>query len=109
GLAGQRNERVGRDVERQGKALTRCVDEPTLEILAFRESKGMDEDVESAVSGLPAVEDAPDIVVGLDVARLDEGRPDALGERANAFHDEALDRREPDRRALIVERLRDSP
>ena len=48
----------------------------------------------------PALEDGPDLLVGLHVARLDEGRPDRLGERPNASLDQALDRREADLGAL---------
>ena len=47
-----------------------------VEVLALGEGQGVDEDVELAVRLAPAVEDALDVVVRLDVARLDEGRAD---------------------------------
>ena len=50
-----------------------------------------------------------DLLVGLDVARLDEGRPDGLGQGPHALLDQALDRREADLGALGVERLGDPP
>jgi hypothetical protein len=69
----------------------------------------VDEDVELALLLAPAVEDAGDVLVLLDVARLDEGRPDGLRQRPDASLDQCLDRREPDRCALGVEGLGDAP
>ena len=54
GLAGQRDERVGRDVERQREALAGGVDEAALEILAPGEGEGVDEDVERLVRLAPS-------------------------------------------------------
>ena len=51
----------------------------------------------------------PDLLVGLDVAGLHEGRPDRGRQRPHALLDEALDRREADLGALGVERLGDAP
>src|SRR5206468_4069681 len=46
---------------------------------------------------------------GLDVAGLDECRSDRGGQRPDAPFDQALDRREPEGRTLVVEGLRDAP
>ncbi len=108
-LPDERDEGVGRDVEGEGEAIARRVDEGALEVLPLGEGEGVDEDVEVAMGIAPAVEDPLDLLVRLDVARLDEGRPETLGERADPSVDEALDRREADRRALGVERLGDAP
>ena len=85
GAASQRDQRVGADVEGEREAVARGVDETTVEVLALGEGQGMDEDVEAALFLLPAAEDALDVRVVLDVARLDEGRADARGERPDAL------------------------
>ena len=54
-------------------------------------------------------EHAPDLVVLGDVARLDERGPDGVRERPDPPLDQALDRREADDRALVVEGLGDAP
>ena len=71
--------------------------------------EGVDEDVEPAVGGLPTLEDPADLLVRLDVARLDEGSADAVGERPDPSLDEALHRGETDGRTRVVERLGDAP
>ena len=48
-------------------------------------------------------------LVLLDVARLDERRADRLRQRPDPLLDQALDGREADRRALLVERPGDAP
>ena len=77
GRARQRDQRVGADVEGEREAVARRVDEAAVELLALGEGDGVDEDVERGRSVLPRREDALDVRVLLDVARLDEGRPDA--------------------------------
>ena len=105
----QRHERVGRHVQREREPVARGVDEAALQVLPLGEGEGVDEDVERVVRLAPAREDPLDLLVGLDVARLDEGRPDRLGQRPDALLDQALDRREADLGALGVERLGDPP
>ena len=58
---------------------------------------------------VPLVHDGLDLLVGLDVARLDERGADRFRERADAPLDEALDRREADGRPGLVEGLGDAP
>ena len=108
-LARECHQRVGGDVERQGEPVARRVEEAALEVLASRERQRVDEDVERVVRLGPACEHAGDLVVRAYVARLDEGRPDRLGQRPDALLDEALDRREADLGAFRVERLGDPP
>ena len=57
----------------------------------------------------PAREDAVDVRVVLDVARLDERRADAVRERPDALLDHHLDRREADLATLLMQRLGDAP
>ncbi len=109
GGAGHRDERVGRDLDGEQVAVARRVEERALEVLALRVGDGVDEDVDLAVRLLPAVHHALDVGVGLGVGGLDEGAADRLGEGPDAALDEALDGREPDDRALLVEGLRDAP
>ena len=80
-----------------------------LEVLAAGEREGVDEDVERVVARAPALEDARDVLVARDVARFHERRADRRGQRPDPLLDEALDRREADLRALVVQRLRDAP
>src|SRR4051812_46840153 len=108
-LADEGNERIGRDIQGQGEPVPGGLDELALEVLALGEGEGVDEDVELAVLLAPALEHPPDLVVGLNVARFDEGGPETFGERADAPLDEALDRREADGRSFRVERLGDAP
>ena len=65
----------------------------------MRVGDGMDEHVDLAVGRVPLVEDGPDLLVGPDVARLDERRTDRGRERPDAPLDEALHGREADGRA----------
>ena len=58
-LARERDQRVGRDVERQREPVARRVDELALEVLALRVRQRVDEDVERVVGLAPAREDAP--------------------------------------------------
>jgi hypothetical protein len=70
---------------------------------------GVDEDVEIAFPGVPALEDAPDLVIVADVAGLHEMGADGSGQRPDASLDERRHRAEPDLGALVVERLGDAP
>src|SRR5439155_642034 len=72
----------------------------------------MDQDVEGGVGAMgrsPLLEDRVELLVGLDVARLDEARADRIGQRSHALLDETLDRREADLRAFGMQSLRDAP
>ena len=109
GLADEGDEGIGGHVEGQREAVAGRVDEGPLEVLATGEGEGMDEDVELAVGRTPLVHDRPDLLVRLDIARLDERRSDRLRQRPDALLDQALDRREADERALVVERPGDAP
>ncbi len=82
---------------------------PPVEVFPLREREGVDEDVEVVGVLAPAREDALDVGVRLDVARLDERRADQFGEWSDALVDQAFDRRESDVGALRVQRLGDAP
>src|SRR5450756_2162032 len=69
----------------------------------------MDEDVQAALFGVPALKDLLDFVIIANVAAFDEGRSDRRGERADAALDERRHRAEADFGALVVESFSDSP
>ena len=83
----ERDERIRRDVEGEREPVARGLEERAFEVLALGEGQGMDEDVERVVGLAPALEDGRDLLVRPDVARLDEGRADRFGERADALLD----------------------
>ena len=57
----------------------------------------------------PALEDAGDVLVALDVAWLDERGADALRQRPNPLLEHHLDGAEAQLAAVLVQRLGDAP
>ena len=108
--ARERHERVRRDVQGEREAVPRRVDEPARRgPRAWRtRARGRGCRSTSCVSPQRAKTRSMSLV-GLDVARLDERRPDRLGKRPDALLDQALDGREADLGALRVERPGDAP
>src|SRR5664279_3045132 len=81
----------------------------TVEVFPLGERDRVDQDVEIALPGVPALEYLLDLFIVADVAAFDEGRPDRRGERADAPLDERSHRAESNLGALVVESLGDSP
>src|ERR1019366_827606 len=112
GLADDRDEGIGAHVEGDREALTRGVDEAAFEVLAAGKGQRMDEDVQHLIRPVgspPLGEYSPDLLVRLNIARFDEGRPDRLSQWPDAPFEEALDRAEANARARLMERLGDAP
>jgi len=109
GLPRHCDQRVDADVEGGVEAVPAGVGEVAGEVFLLGVCDGMDEDVQIALSGMPALEDAPDLVVVADVAAFHESGADRSRKRPNSAFDQRSHRAEADLRALLVQRLGDPP